>query len=337
MNASALFEKLKNIRTSNPLCHYTLERCIYLAPIIQEISALKAEKKALILAHSYVHSDIIYGVADETGDSYALAKKAAETDCSTILFSAVRFMAETAKILNPEKIVIDPNPNGGCSLADSITAEDVLRLRETYPQHTFICYINTTAAVKALCDVCVTSANVYRIVEKIDNDKIYFLPDKLMGENIKNYLKNKNIAKEFLFYSGTCYVHEAFEADELSLLKSVHPSLTVLAHPECRPEVVALATHVSSTTGMFDYVKSHHSPDKQFLMLTECGIASRLQVEVPEAHLLGSCMLCRYMKSNSLETIRQALKKPQPSQIIEIDPSIRQAAARCLHAMFSYA
>ena len=191
VTAEQLYEKLKNIQVGNPICQFTREYCELLLPTIRRIEDLKREKNAIILVHNYVAPQILYSVADYTGDSYGLSKKAKESNADVIVFSAVRFMAETAKILNPGKTVLDPNPNGGCSLADGITAQDVIRLRKEFPGYTFVCYINTTAEVKAQCDVCVTSSNVYAIIEKIPNDKIYFLPDKLMGENVINHLKEK--------------------------------------------------------------------------------------------------------------------------------------------------
>lgn len=334
ITAQSLFDKLKNVQTDNPLCQYTYAKCERLCPIINEILQLKQEKNAIILAHSYVHPDIIYTVADHTGDSYGLATIARQTDADTIVFPAVRFMAETAKILNPEKRVIDPNPNSSCSLADSITADTVQELRKQYPEYTFVCYINTTAAVKAVCDVCVTSSNVYQIIESLSNDKIYFLPDKLMGQNIQDYLLRKQIKKELVCYSGSCYVHEEFDSQLIDQARSCYPGLTVLAHPECKPDVVKKADHVCSTTGIVSHVKQHAANRKPFLLLTECGIATRLQVENPEIQLVGACMMCRYMKSNHLEAICQALKAPEPSQIITIDESIQAAAKRCLETMF---
>jgi len=333
----SLYNKLKNIDADNPLCTYTFERCQRLFPFVDAILKLKVEKNALILAHSYIHPDIIYSVADHCGDSYGLAKEAKKTDADLILFPAVRFMAETAKILNPSKTVIDPNPNGGCTLADSIDAATVLTLREKHPHHTFVCYINTTAAIKAVCDVCVTSSNVYKIVEKIPNDRIYFLPDRLMGQNIQNYLKEKKIAKELLYYHGTCYVHEQFELEQINNLQARYPTLKVLAHPECKPEVVNRADAVCSTTGMIDYVNAHKDAATPFLLLTECGIASRLQAEHRDLKLVGACAMCRYMRSNSLEAVYQALKKPEPHQIIEIDSDVMKNALRSLETMFKYA
>lgn len=336
LTVESLFDKLKNIAVDNPICNYSFERCQRLFPFVDAILKLKKEKNALVLAHSYVHPDIVYGVADHCGDSYGLAKAARDTDADIIVFPAVRFMAETAKILNPHKTVIDPNPNGGCSLADSIDDKIVWELKEKYPDHTFVCYINTTAAVKAACDVCVTSSNVYKIIEAIPSDKIYFLPDRLMGQNIQNYMKKKKIDKELLYYHGTCYVHEQFEPEQVDFLKLSHPGLKVLAHPECKPEVVQKADAVCSTTGMIDYVKAQKS-NSPLLLLTECGIASRLQAENPDLKLVGSCSLCRYMRSNSLEAIYQALKNPKDSQVITLDPQVQKDALRCIEAMFRFA
>ncbi|NGX51697.1 MAG: Quinolinate synthase A [Chlamydiae bacterium] len=330
MLASELYNRLKNIQMDNPLCTYSLERCERLLPLIDEIDALKKERNAIILAHSYVHPDILYTVADHVGDSYGLAMQAKETTADVIVFPAVRFMAETAKILNPEKTVLDPNPNGGCSLADSITAEDVYRLREEYPNHTFVCYINTTAAVKAACDICVTSSNVTAIIENLPNDKIYFLPDKLMGQNVQNALQGR---KEIELYDGTCYVHEEFTREEVIALRKSHPNLSVLAHPECTQEVIQEADVVGSTSQIVEHVKSRADAKTPFLILTECGIASRLQVEHPELHLVGSCRMCRYMKSNSLELIRNSIRDSH--RAIEIDPSIQQGAYDSLNAMFT--
>lgn len=336
-SAAALYEKLKHIAVDNPLCTYTYERCQQIAPVIEEIQKLKEQTDTLILAHTYVHPDIIYGVADHVGDSYGLSKIAKAASQKQILFPSVRFMAETAKILNPEKVVIDPNPNGGCSLADSIQAKDVLALRKQYPHHTFVCYVNTTAAVKAACDVCVTSSNVYRILERLPTDQIYFLPDKLMGENARAYLHKQGIRKEVLTYPGTCYVHEGFDPEAIDLLRLSHKEALVLAHPECKPEVIAKADVVGSTTDMHAFVLKHQEEQRPFLLLTECGVASRLSVEAPKARLIGGCTLCKYMRSNSLSSILQALKKPTPSQIIHLEPEVLEKARLCLERMFTYA
>lgn len=333
LTAEELYEQLKNIVVDNPLCSYTYERCLSLVPLINEIRELKEEKNAILLAHTYVHPDIIYGVADAVGDSYYLSKIARDADAETIVFPSVRFMAETAKILSPEKQVLDPNPNGGCSLADSITKKEVERLRNLYPEHTFVCYINTTAEVKAVCDVCVTSSNAYRILERLPTDKIYFLPDQLFAANARRELPHK----EILTHKGSCYVHEEFTAEMIDLVRYRHPGTTVLAHPECKPEVVEKADVIGSTSDLYHYIKKNQAQKNPFLLLTECGVASRLNIEAPAARLVGGCHLCKYMRSNSLPHILSALKNPEKKQIIEIEPAILDGARRCIERMFEYA
>ena len=238
ITAEQLYEKLRPIRVGSPLCEFNREHCEGFLPTIQRIEELKKEKNAIILAHNYVAPEILYGVADHTGDSYGLAKIARQSTAEVIVFPAVRFMAETAKVLSPHKTVLDPNPNGGCSLADGINAGDVRRLRQEYPDHTFVCYINTTAEVKALCDVCVTSSNVYKIIQAIDNDNIYFLPDKLMGQNVIDHLESKGVKKNIAVYDGTCYVHEEYAPDAIDFVRQNNPGVDVLVHPECHPVYV---------------------------------------------------------------------------------------------------
>lgn len=332
-----LYERLSQIRVDSPLCEYTLERCRSILPLIENIQRLKQEKNAIVLAHSYVHPDIVYGVADVVGDSYGLSQAAKKTKADIIVFPSVRFMAETAKILNPDKVVIDPNPNGGCSLADSISSDEVIQLREKYPEHTFVCYINTTAAVKAACDVCVTSSNVYRILENIPNDKIYFLPDRLMGENAKRFLQKRGVHKEIVIYPGSCYVHEQIEPEFVDRMRRQHPDAIVIAHPECKPEVVEKADLVGSTSDMLRYISEQQGQNRPFLLLTECGVASRAASEISGARLIGGCTLCRYMRSNSLSSIEQALQNPTPTQIVEIKPSIQERALKTVERMFLYA
>ena len=334
ITAEQLYEKLKPIRVGSPLCEFTLEHCQRLQPIVSRIEELKREKKAIILAHNYVAPEILYGVADHTGDSYGLAKIARDSDAEVIVFPAVRFMAETAKILNPNKTVIDPNSNGGCSLADGISATDVRRLRKEFPDHTFVCYINTTAEVKALCDVCVTSSNVYHIVEAIDNDNIYFLPDKLMALNVIQYLQDRGIKKNISWYDGTCYVHEEYAPDAIDFVRNNNPGVDVLVHPECQPSVVQKADYVGSTTNMLNHVRE--SSDDTFFLLTECGLTGILQSEFPEKRFVGSCTMCKYMKTNTLQDILQVLESPRPDQIIDLTPEVQQNALRCVERMFEY-
>ena len=335
VTAQGLYEKLKDIQVGSPICRFTEENCQLLLPTIRRIEELKQEKNAIVLAHNYVAPQILYGVADHTGDSFGLSKIARESTADVIVFAAVRFMAETAKILNPEKTVLDPNPDGGCSLADGITASDVRRLKAEFPKHTFVCYINTTAGVKAECDVCVTSSNVYKIMERIENDKIFFLPDRLMGENVVKFLEAKGVHKQIEVYDGTCYVHEEYQPQSIDQVRRNFPGTEVLVHPECKPAVVDKADYVGSTSGMLDHVRE--SKGDTFFLLTECGLTGILQSEFPGKKFVGSCTTCKYMKANSLEDILKVLENPRPENTIELASDVQQKALQCLERMFEYA
>lgn len=330
-----LYEKLKNVRVGSTVCQYSLKKCEELAPLINEINILKKEKGAVILVHSYVSPEMVYGVADFVGDSYKLSRDAIKTSAGVIVFVAVRFMGETAKILNPGKEVLVTADDPGCTLADAITAVDVRRLRREFPGFTFVCYVNTTAEVKAECDVCVTSANVYQIVEKYPSDKIYFLPDKFMGINLRDEMRRRRVDKDIRFYSGTCYVHEEYTGEQIFKVRSEYPDVKVVCHPECKAEVVANADFVGGTEQMLAYMR--RATAKRFLMLTECGLSARLQSEFPDKELVGSCTMCKYMKSNTLESILRVLKDPQPRERIQIDEDVRVRALKCLDEMFRYA
>lgn len=332
--AEALFEKLKNIKLGGTVCHYSLKKCAELVPIINEINDLKEEKNAVILAHSYISPEIIYGVSDFVGDSYKLSRDAMTTKAKTIVFTAVRFMGETAKILNPDKEVLIPAPLDGCTLADSIDAAQVRALRKEFPGYTFICYVNTTAEVKAECDICVTSANVYKIVENIPNDKVYFLPDRFMGQNLKNHVERNNVKKDIRFFNGSCYVHEDYGIEDILKIRLEYPDAKIVSHPECNSAVVDSSDFVGSTEQMLGYMRE--AKEKEFLMLTECGLSSRLQSEFPDKKLVGSCTMCKYMKSNTLEDILRVLKNPLPKDRVMFDESIRLRALKSLEAMFHY-
>ncbi len=335
LTTEQLYEKLKNIKLGGQVCVYSLRKCEELVPIINEINELKEEKNAVILAHSYISPEIIYGVSDFVGDSYKLSRDALTTKATTIVFVAVRFMGETAKILNPEKEVLIPAKLDGCSLADSIDPETVQELRRQYPGYTFICYINTTAHVKALCDITVTSANVYKVVEKVPNDKIYFLPDKFMGQNLKNYADRHGIKKDIKYYSGTCYVHEDYDIEDILKVRLEYPDAKIVSHPECNTKVIDHSDFVGSTEQMLKFMRE--TPSKQFLMLTECGLSARLQSEFSDKQLVGSCTLCKYMKSNSLQDILRALKDPLPKDRVVLDEQTRLKAFKTIEAMFKYA
>lgn len=336
MTAQELFDRLKSVQPGTVLCNYTMEYCEKLIPVINEINELKKERNAVILAHSYVAPEIILGVADYDGDSFKLSQDATKVQADTIVFAAVRFMGETAKILNPNKDVLIPGPLSGCSLADSITGNDVRELRKKYPNHTFACYINTTADVKAECDVCVTSSNVYKIISSLPNDKIVFVPDQLMGKNLQEALQQKGIHKEIVLYSGCCYVHEKYDPELIRFFREQNPGLRVVSHPECHPGVALLSDFVGSTGQMVKYIKDQ--PEKTpFLLLTECGLNARMQYEFPQKSFIGSCSMCKYMKSNSLENILETLRHPEKAAKVELDIDVMNRARHCIDEMFRYA
>lgn len=314
---------------------WNLDTCRDIAPLTLEINRLKKERNAVILAHSYVEPEIIYGVADFRGDSYFLSDQARKAKADVIVFAGVVFMAETAKILSPTSTVVVPDRGSGCSLADSITGDGVRRLKKVYPDATVVCYINSTAEVKAECDVCVTSGNVYDIIAKLPSRRILFVPDRLMADNVRAELKRRGVDKGIVSSDGTCLVHDEFTPDRLAEARAQFPGLKVVAHPECPPEIAAAADFVGSTGAMMKYVKSTSAP--YYLMLTECGLVGRLQVETPEKNFVGGCRLCPYMKLNSLEKVRDALKAPRPDQVITLDERLRLRALKCIERMFELA
>jgi quinolinate synthase len=314
---------------------WNLETCREIAPLTLEINRLKRERDAVILAHSYVDPEIIYGVADFRGDSYYLSQQARKARARRILFAGVVFMAETAKILSPEATVVVPDGNSGCSLADSLSGAELRRLKGLYPDATVVCYINSTAEVKAESDVCVTSGNVHAIVAGLPARRILFVPDRLMAENIRVELKRRGVDKEIISSDGTCLVHDQFNLRQLAEARARFPGLKVVAHPECAAEVAAAADFVGSTGAMMAYVKATAAP--YFLMLTECGLVGRLQSEAPEKAFIGGCRLCPHMKLNSLEKVRQALAAPRPDQIVTLDEDLRRRAARSIERMFELA
>ena len=331
----SMFTTLKNVTLGSSICLYTPEICEQLSPIANDINKLKKEKNAIILAHSYVAPEIIHCVADFVGDSYELSKKAKSTNADTIIFAAVKFMAETAKLLSPQKEVLIPSSFNGCSLADSITANDIRKLKQQYPHYTFMCYINTSVSVKAECDICVTSSNVYNIAEKIPSDYIYFLPDKLMGQNLQRELARRNVKKTVKYWEGTCYVHEEYDPDMIDFIRLKHPDIKVVSHPECKPDVVDKTDFVGSTSQMINYVKE--SKNSTFFLLTECGLTSRLQTEISNKTFKGTCTMCKYMKANSLETILSTLKNPAEKNKINLHKTIQKKALNCINNMFKYA
>ncbi len=316
-----LFSKLQ-------IFEFSREDCEVLAQTTLEIAKLKKEKNAIILAHSYQSPEIL-AVADEVGDSYGLAKKAAETNAEIIIFASVLFMGETAKILNPEKTVLVP-ARAGCSLADSITASDVQKLREQYPHAGLVAYINTAAAVKAEVDICCTSSNALRIIEKMPQQDIVFVPDRLMAANLQA-MTTKNIIP----WNGVCIVHEEFSSREIAEVRAEFPTAKIPTHPECDPSVVEKSDFVGSTEQMIDVVRN--SENAEFMLVTECGLADRAQSEFPQKKIVGTCHLCPYMKKITLKNLLSSLKNPTAEQRVEIAPEIIQRAKKSIDAMFQMA
>jgi quinolinate synthase len=278
---------------------------------------------------------VVYGVGDFKGDSYFLAAQAKKAKADVIVFAGVVFMAETAKILSPEALVVVPDRNSGCSLADSITGNDVRNMKALYPDAAVVCYINSTAEVKAESDVCVTSSNVYHIIANMPQKRILFVPDRLMADNIRTELEKRGIDKEIISSDGTCIVHEEFTTEQIAEARRTFPGLKIVAHPECTQEVADQVDFLGSTGEMMKYVKATEAP--YFLLLTECGLVSRLAVEDPAKNFIGGCRLCPYMKMNTLTKIRDALKAPKPEQVITLEDDLRLRAGLCIERMFELA
>jgi quinolinate synthase len=303
--------------------NYTPARCESLSATIAEIQELKHRRHAVVLAHNYQRPEI-FQVADFVGDSLELARQATRVEAETIVFCGVHFMAETAKILNPTRRVLLPDLRAGCSLADSVTAEDLAarkaELRAAYPDLAVVGYVNTSADVKAECDVCCTSSNAVRIVETLPSEHILFVPDR----NLAAYVQSQT-RKTVIAWDGDCYVHHQITPAQIATVRAALPHVRILAHPECRADVLALADAVLSTSGMVRYAKE--SPEREFLIVTECGLSDRLILEVPEKKFYKSCKLCHYMKMITLEGTRDALRDLRPEVTVLEDVRVRAAAA----------
>jgi len=272
----------------------------FFSPYIESINRLKKEKNVVILAHNYQTPEIYHCVADIVGDSLKLAKEAAKTTADTILMCGVYFMAETAKLMSPDKRVLIPDPRAGCSLSESITGKDVRLLKEKYPGVPVVTYVNTSAEVKAETDICCTSSNAVEIIESLKTDRVIFLPDEYLAKNVAEQTKVKIIS-----WHGTCMVHEKFTAKEIREYRKDNPGITILAHPECPPEVIAEVDFTGSTSKMSNYVKEKQ-PSK-VLMVTECSMSDNVSVENPNVEFVRPCNLCPHMKRITLPGILQSL------------------------------
>jgi quinolinate synthase len=293
---------------------------------IDAIMTLKRTRNAVVLAHNYQTPEIFHCVADFVGDSLALAREAMTADADVIVLAGVHFMAETAKLLNPEKTVLIPDMGAGCSLAESIRPEDVRLLRQTYPGVPIVTYVNTSAAVKALSDICCTSGNARAVIESLGVDRVIMLPDEFLARNVAAETKVKVIA-----WSGHCEVHERFSAEEVRELREDYPGVIVLAHPECPPEVVAEADFAGSTAAMSAYV-SNNRPAR-VVLLTECSMSDNVAMQYPELEFIRPCNLCPHMKKITLRNIRQALETMQHE--VQIDLAIAVSARRAVERMLA--
>jgi quinolinate synthase len=293
---------------------------------IEAILELKRQRNAVILAHNYQTPEIFHCVADIVGDSLALARKAMNVDADVIVLAGVHFMAETAKLLNPEKTVLIPDLRAGCSLAESITAKDVRQLRQDYPGVPIVTYVNTSAAVKAESDICCTSGNAKKIVESMGVERVIMLPDEFLAKNVAAETHVKIVA-----WTGRCEVHEQFTPEDVLELRQSYPGITVLAHPECPPGVVAKADFSGSTAAMTNYV-AKNNPSRVMLM-TECSMSDNVAVNFPGTEFIRPCNLCPHMKRITLANIRDALQLNQ--HVVTVDPAIAGGARLAVEKMLA--
>ncbi len=296
------------------------------APYVHAIARLKRERRAVVLAHNYQTPEIFHGVADITGDSLQLAREAAATDADVIVLCGVHFMAETAKVLNPGKTVLIPDAAAGCSLAESITAEDVRRLKARHPGVPVVTYVNTSAAVKAEADVCCTSANAVQVVESLGVPRVIFVPDEYLGKWVASQTR-----VEVILWQGHCEVHERFTAGDLRGLRGTHPGIRILAHPECPPDVLAEADYVGSTSGMVQHVRA--ARPQRLALITECSMSDNVTAEFPDLQFVRPCNLCPHMKRITLPNILDALTRMETK--VEVPPAVAERARLAVERMLA--
>ena len=298
----------------------------FFASDIDAILELKRRRNAIILAHNYQTPEIFHGVADIVGDSLALAREAAKAEAEIIVLAGVHFMAETAKLLNPSRTVLIPDAGAGCSLAASITAEDVRLLKQRYPGVPVVAYVNTSAEVKAECDICCTSGNARKVVESLGVPRVIMLPDRYLAMNVAAETKVEIIAWE-----GACEVHERFTPADIETIRRGHPNVVVLAHPECPPDVVAVADFAGSTAAMIDYVAKRRPA--RVALVTECSMSDNVAALYPEIDFVRPCNLCPHMKQITLPKIRHALETMTTA--VTIPEAVAERARRSVERMIA--
>ena len=296
------------------------------APVIERIAQLKRERDAIVLAHNYMTPEIFHSVADITGDSLALARRAAETDASVIVMAGVHFMAETAKLVSPDKTVLIPDLRAGCSLADSITGADIRLLRERHPGLPVVTYVNTSAEVKAESDICCTSSNAVKVVESLDTDRVIFLPDQYLAKYVAS-----QTAKKIIAWTGACEVHERFTASELRQYRETDPAIQIIAHPECPPDVIEEADFTGSTAHMIDWVRTRRP--KRVVMVTECSMSDNVAATYPDVEFVRPCNLCPHMKRITLQGIADALEHLRHP--VEVPADLAERARRAVDRMLA--
>lgn len=292
----------------------------------EAILQLKQERNAVVLAHNYQTPEIFHCVSDVVGDSLALAREAQQVDADVIVLAGVHFMAETAKLLNPSKTVLIPDPLAGCSLAESITAAEVRSLRAAHPGVPVVTYVNTSADVKAESDICCTSGNAVKVIESLGVERVIMIPDEFLAQNIA-----RQTGVEVITWPGRCEVHERFTAQDIEHIRADHPDTVVLAHPECPPEVVAVADLAGSTAQMLDFVVQRHP--RQVTLITECSMSDNIAAQHPEIDFVRPCNLCPHMKRNSLAKIRHSLESM--THEVTIDPTVADRARAAVDRMLS--
>lgn len=344
MSNETMYEKMK-AKLANVVPDVELR---YKAELAEEIMRLKKERNAVILAHAYMEPALYHSVPDFTGDSLGLSRDAAKVNADIIVFCGVRFMAETAKILNPTRTVLIPSPKAGCSLAESITATDVRELKSRFPGVPVVTYVNTYADVKAESDICCTSSNAAAVVRSLQSEKVIFLPDEYLAKNVaretgkriiiptkhprKGASPESNVEYEMIGWKGRCEVHERFIVDDVKNARKQFPDVLVLAHPECSPAVVKAADFSGSTTAMVKFVQQSNA--KRFLLLTECSMGENIAAENPEKEMIRICSIrCPHMNEITLEDTLESLR--QTRYVVEVPEDIRVRALKAVERMIA--
>ncbi len=311
-----IYERVKSVIPQVDWAHH--------APYVRAINKIKREKQAVILAHNYMTPEIFHGISDFSGDSLQLAVEAAKTDAPVIVQCGVHFMAETAKILSPEKTVLIPDSRAGCSLSEGITPADIEKMRADYPGAPVVTYVNTSAAVKAASDICCTSSNAKDIVESLDAETVIMTPDGYLARNIA-----KTTNKRIVWWEGACMVHERFTAEEIRAYREANEGVKVIAHPECPPEVLDESDFWGSTSGMINWVRKNR-PEK-VVMVTECSMSDNIATELPDVEFVRPCNLCPHMKRITLENILWCLHSGEEE--VTVDPEIIEPARLAVERM----